>query len=314
VYNGERFLRQALDMLVAQTYEHLELVISDNASTDRTAEMCREYAARDQRIHYHRNATNIGVIANFRRVFALSSGEYFMWAAADDLKPPTAVQCCVEALLRNDRAVMAYGSVLVQTEGEGELVEYPNDICLSDPSAAARVRAFTTGLRHNAMLYGLYRREALQQGILGKCLGQDYLLCLQMCLLGSLEYVRTPIVIYRERRIVVNRSPMYGEVPITLGKLLKVGKVARRKCWTVLLMGCYYLATIGHVKWSERFGAIAAHVVTFSRLYRSRLAKEVVFQLFEPVVWLGTLLWRLTRRWSLTLRLARRVQALLMRI
>ena len=314
VYNGEQFLHQALDALVAQTYEHLELIISDNASTDRTREICLAYAARDQRIKYYRNGTNIGVVANFRRVVELSSGEYFMWAAVDDLKPLTAVERCVKALVNNPRAVLTHGIVLVQTAGGDNLIAYPNDICLADTSAAVRVCAFHKGLQHHAMIFGLYRREVVQQGVLGNCLGFDYLLCLQMCLLGPLEYVRTPIVVYRERRTVASSSTMYTEVPITLGTLLQVGKAVRRKCWTVLVMGCYYLATVGHVRWSERCRAIAAHVVTFSHLYRSRLAKEAVFQLFEPVMWLGILLWRLARRWSLTLRLARKVQARLTRI
>jgi hypothetical protein len=313
VYNGEQFLRQALDTLVAQTYEHLEFIISDNASSDRTREICLEYAARDPRIKYYRNATNIGVVANFLRVVELSSGEYFMWAAVDDLKPLTAVERCVEALVNNPRAVLAHGTILVRIAGRDDLIEYPNDIGLADTSAAARVRAFHTGLQHHAMIFGLFRREVLQHGILGHCLGFDYLLCLQMCLLGPLEYVQTPIVIYQERKTVASSSTMYTEVPITFGTLLQVSKVVRRKCWTVLVMGCYYLATVGHVRWSERCGALAAHVTTFSRLYRSRLAKEVVFQLFEPVVWLGLIVWRLARRGSLTLRLARRVQARLTR-
>jgi glycosyltransferase involved in cell wall biosynthesis len=312
VYNGAWCLPQALDALIAQTYGHLEIIIADNASTDRTEEICRAYAARDLRIKYYRNATNIGLIANFRRVFELSSGQYFMWAAADDLKPPTAIERCVGALLHNDHAVMAHGIVLVQTVGTDELVEYPNNLCLSEANAAARVRVFTRGLQHNAMLYGLYRRQALQQGVLGQCLGQDYLLCLQMCLLGPLAYVQTPIVIYRTRKTIASRSPMYIEVPISSRALLYVGKVNRRKCWTVLIMGCYYLATRRHVKWSERSGAIAAHVVAFSQLHRSRLAKEVVFQLFAPVLWISIVLWHLAHRCSLTLRLARKVRALLL--
>jgi glycosyltransferase involved in cell wall biosynthesis len=75
VYNGERCIRQALDSVLGQTYENLEVIISDNASTDNTAEICLEYAARDQRIQYHRNPVNLGVIANLPRVFELSSGD-----------------------------------------------------------------------------------------------------------------------------------------------------------------------------------------------------------------------------------------------
>lgn len=115
VFNGERFINQALDTLRAQTYDNLELVISDNASTDSTGEICREYASKDRRIKYFRNPVNIGLCKNFRRAVTLATGEYFMWAAADDLKSPTAVEPCVQAILRNDCAVTAHGIILVRT-------------------------------------------------------------------------------------------------------------------------------------------------------------------------------------------------------
>jgi glycosyltransferase involved in cell wall biosynthesis len=313
VYNSESFMRRALDALVGQTYENLELIVSDNASTDRTEAICREYAKRDQRIKYHRNPTNIGVYANFRQVFARSAGEFFMWAAADDVRPPTAVARCVEALRRNERAVMAHGVVLVQKAGQQDLLEYPNAVCLSDADAAARVRAFTRGLCHNAMLYGLYRRSALAKGILGRCYGQDYLLCLQMCLLGPIAYVSTPMLICRERHPLPSHSPMYTDRPVTVWSLLHDQGLRRRKCWTVLVMGGYYLAKVRGVRFPQRLEAIAAHVSTFCQRYRAQLAKEVVFQLCEPVAWLGVLFWRLAHRWSSTWRLARRVHAIIAR-
>lgn len=314
VYNGERYIAQMLDALLTQTYENLELVICDNASTDGTEAICRTSVAQDRRIRYHRNATNIGVIANFRRVMVRSSGDFFMWAAADDIKPPNAVEQCVDALVRNPHAVMAHGIVLVRTEGGDDLVEYPNAVDLSDPSAAARIRSFTRGLQHNAMLYGLYKRAALEKATLGYCYGQDYLLCLQMCFIGPVEYVSTPIIICRERKRIPSSSVMYTEVPVTMWNLLNGGNLRRRKCWTVLLMGCYYLVTISGVCWPQRLSAIAAHMSTFCLRYRTRLAKEVVFQLFQPVAWLGAVSWRHAHRWALALRLARRVHALLTRV
>src|SRR5262245_52213889 len=184
VFNGERFINQALDALRAQTYDNLELVISDNASTDSTGEICREYASKDRRIKYFRNPVNVGLYENFRRVVTLATGEYFMWAAADDLRPPTAVEHCVQAILRNDRTVMTHGVVLVRTADGKESAAYPNEIQLKDASAATRIRNFTYGLRHHGMLYGLHRRTALLQARLGDHLGPDYLLCLQMCFLG----------------------------------------------------------------------------------------------------------------------------------
>ncbi|OHB34086.1 MAG: hypothetical protein A2Y09_05285 [Planctomycetes bacterium GWA2_39_15] len=85
VYNGEKYIREAVDSLLAQTFTDLELIISDNASTDGTEAICREYAARDTRIRYIRQRENRGVVANFQFVLAKAIGEYFMWAAADDV-------------------------------------------------------------------------------------------------------------------------------------------------------------------------------------------------------------------------------------
>jgi glycosyltransferase involved in cell wall biosynthesis len=84
VYNGESFIREALDSLLAQTFTDFELIISDNASTDGTEAICREYAAKDDRIRYVRQAENRGGLANFQFVLDEAVGEYFMWAAADD--------------------------------------------------------------------------------------------------------------------------------------------------------------------------------------------------------------------------------------
>ena len=309
VFNGEDFVRQALDALLAQTYDNLELIISDNASTDRTGEICQEYATRDPRIKYIRNPSNVGLYANYRRVVSLATGEYFMWAAVDDLKPSDAIEGCVNALSRNQRAVMAHGIVLVRAPGADDLVEFPNAVKALDKNAAARVRFFTRGIEHNAMLYGMYRLDSLKQANFGSHLGQDYLLCLQMCLLGEVEYIGVPLIIFRHRQ-TAPMPPMYLDAPLTLWNLLNASRLQRRKCWTVLIMGSYYLATRGNVSFAERLGAIAAHITTFCSLYRSRLAKEVVFQAFQPFAWLSALVWRLARQWSPTFWLTRKVKAL----
>src|SRR5688572_10868700 len=88
VYNGENYLAEAIDSILAQTFEDFELIISDNASTDRTQEICEAYAAKDGRIRYYRSEVNKGSAWNFNRVFELARGEYFKWAAHDDYIAP----------------------------------------------------------------------------------------------------------------------------------------------------------------------------------------------------------------------------------
>src|SRR5271169_3585983 len=100
VYNGEKYLPQCLDSLLGQTYHDMEILICDNASMDRTEQICRDYSARDSRIRYVRNPINIGLGGNFRRVLELARGEFFKAAAADDWCGPEFIAQCVAALDR----------------------------------------------------------------------------------------------------------------------------------------------------------------------------------------------------------------------
>jgi hypothetical protein len=168
-------------------------------------------------------------------------------------------------------------------------------------------------MKHNGIAYGLHRRDALGKCVFGNTYGQDYLLCLQMCLLGPLEYVRTPMIVYSERKTVPSNNPMYVETPITLFDLLRIGSM-RRKCLVVLILGCYYFLTIPGVAFSQRVGAVAAHVSSFSALYRSRLGKEIVFQVFAPIAWLSKICWSLASRWEFSWSLGQKLKAILIKI
>jgi glycosyltransferase involved in cell wall biosynthesis len=108
VYNGEKYLRQALDSLLTQTYQDFELIISDNASTDATQQICEEYARKDSRVRYCRSKKNVGGPANYNRVFRLSSSGYFKWAAYDDMHAPEYLQKCVEVLDKDPSVVSCH--------------------------------------------------------------------------------------------------------------------------------------------------------------------------------------------------------------
>jgi glycosyltransferase involved in cell wall biosynthesis len=120
VFNGEKYLAGAIDSILKQTFSDFELVISDNASTDHTQHICREYAAKDARIRYYRNEKNIGASKNFNRVFELSCGEYFKWTAHDDLQAPTYLQKCV-AVLDKDPSVIACHSETIGIDEHGRM-------------------------------------------------------------------------------------------------------------------------------------------------------------------------------------------------
>jgi len=118
VYNGESYLACALDSMLGQTYGDFELIISDNASTDRTPEICRQYAARDPRVRYLREEQNRGLAWNFNRVVEVSRGDYFKWAAYDDVCAPSFLARTVE-VLDNDPHVILATSVAALIDAQG---------------------------------------------------------------------------------------------------------------------------------------------------------------------------------------------------
>ena len=98
VFNGERYLARAIESVLGQDFRDLELIVCDNASTDRTPEICAAYARRDARVRYFRNPRNLGAGPNYDRCFRLARGEYFKWAAHDDRLAPDYLSRTVAAL------------------------------------------------------------------------------------------------------------------------------------------------------------------------------------------------------------------------
>lgn len=307
VYNGADCMRDALDSLLAQTYTNVEIVICDNASTDRTAEISKEYAGKDRRIRYYRNEVNIGAIKNFWRVAELSTGEYIMWTGADDIRPPETVETCLAALIANNQAVMAHGPILIKVKGQKELIELANKMDLGHAAAAVRVEAFVNGMEHIAMEYGLYRKSAMRRAVYGNHYGQDFLLCLQMCLMGPIEYVRAPMIVYYEGEPVINADPVDSSIlKLSFASLLKP-IAAVRKAWIVLLRGIFYLLRLPGVSLKDRCAGALVYTKGFARRYRVRLAKEAVFFVFTPLSWLRILTYKLARPMAVRLGLIARL-------
>ncbi|MEM6625341.1 MAG: glycosyltransferase family 2 protein [Pseudomonadota bacterium] len=109
VYNGENFIAEAIESVLAQTYDALELIIVDNDSADGTRDICERYAAQDDRVKYFKNNKNIGAAPNYNRCFELSTGEYFKWMAHDDWISPNYIELCVEVLDNYEEFGLAYG-------------------------------------------------------------------------------------------------------------------------------------------------------------------------------------------------------------
>jgi hypothetical protein len=160
VYNGENFLSEALDSLLAQTYRDFELIISDNASTDRTAEICRTYAERDSRIRYYRNEQNLGASRNYTKAFERAMGEYFKWAAHDDRYHERYLEECV-AVLDRDPAVVLCHALTVTIDASGRFgKKWPSRAALASGKPHERMREVLSRLETFA-IWGLARRSML---------------------------------------------------------------------------------------------------------------------------------------------------------
>lgn len=141
VRNGGEFFAEALDSLLGQTYADFDLLISDNASTDGTADLCRRYAKQDSRIRYIRQPTNIGLIGNTNFVMRNGTGEFFKLAAHDDLYGRDLLQRCVEALdARPELAAAHCWEARIDAGGAViEAMSYP--VAVDRPRAPDRFRS-----------------------------------------------------------------------------------------------------------------------------------------------------------------------------
>jgi glycosyltransferase involved in cell wall biosynthesis len=183
VYNNERYVEQCLRSTCAQTCDDFEVVISDNACTDRTGEVCQDYAARDRRIRYFRNDANIGAVRNFNRVFQLCRGKYHKWLPADDFVDATLLEKARDVLDKDSEVVLCYPKTTLINENGGMLSRYEDNLDLRDPSPSRRfIQLLDTIGLCNAHL-GLIRREILSRtALLGSQLGSDVHLLAELSL------------------------------------------------------------------------------------------------------------------------------------
>ena len=162
VFNGQNFLTESLDSLLAQTYTDFELTISDNASTDNTEEICRDYAARDNRIRYVRQPVNLGAAPNHNYLVQVARGRLFKWAAHDDLFAPKLVERCIEALDSQPELILAH-AYMGNVDERGELLKiYEYRLATDSPRPSDRFRSlmFTDG---GDDFYGVIRTELMRR-------------------------------------------------------------------------------------------------------------------------------------------------------
>ena len=210
VWNGETFVSQAIESILGQTYGDLELIISDNASTDGTSEICRSYVNRDRRIRYIRQENNIGAAPNHHEVFRHSSGRYFKWACHDDFLAPEFINECVGVLAEDERvAVCCPATVLINEDGsflryssrdDGMVDNYGNvwriadNMQLTSADPADRFAAVLCNVDWCFEIYSLIRRSALERiSVMPSYYGGDKVLLAELSLLGRYHLLGTPL-------------------------------------------------------------------------------------------------------------------------
>jgi Glycosyl transferase family 2 len=215
VYNGERYLRATMDSLLGQTFGTFELIISDNASTDGTADICREYTTADRRVRYTRQPRNVGSNANYNQVIRMARAPYVKWCAHDDLCAPEYLESALAVLENDPDAVLCHSrSILIDECGE----RLPGDgsawflssgerVCPDPPLVGRPLRASSPHVRLRDVLlrtklcfeiFGLMRRTALLRTPLFRhTFGWDKVILAELALLGTWQEVDEPLWMWR---------------------------------------------------------------------------------------------------------------------
>lgn len=190
VYNGVRYLSRSIESLLGQTFGDFELIISDNASTDGTEDLCLHYAALDPRVRYYRNADNIGIAHNFNRAYGLSSGEYFKWHCSDDLCEPTLVERCVQALDTHPSVVLTYAKTRFIDENDAALNLHDPGWHVTSNDPVERMKYVINATHWINSFYGLLRSECLRKTRLFPVYPRgDHALLAELCLMGTFHEI-----------------------------------------------------------------------------------------------------------------------------
>ena len=185
VYNGERFLSHALESILGQTFSEIEIIISDNASTDDTANICKQFAMRDARIRYIRQTENIGAMRNWNYVAKQARGKYFKWSSASDYSAPDMLASCFEAMEADQSIILCYGQTCLVDQETGKHREYTGNIELMEDRPYERFAKLRRSLKLNNAYCGLIRTDALHRTKLNRLYsGGDIILMAELALIG----------------------------------------------------------------------------------------------------------------------------------
>lgn len=268
VYNEERFLSDALRSLMAQSYTNLEIIISDNASTDGTEQICRAMAAADPRIKYVRQEQNVGVAKNFYDVMYAAQGKYFMWASGHDLWSDNLIDEAVTMLETNQNARLAFATThWIDANGE----EFGKAWGWTDTRGMDAVaRFFATFWGNMNPILGVFRLENLlkSRGIKLNIAGADLVVLSELVLQGDFVHATAAHWSRREfrhgedyqQRMQRYRSGQFKISQTWLGKLFPVARLPFELIVTVLS---------APISWGQKLGILLIFIPSLPVKYLS---------------------------------------------
>lgn len=226
VYNAEKYLAGCLACYLEQDFRDLEIILSDNGSTDGTRAICERFAQQDARVRYHRHESNHGASWNYNFTLEKARSPYFKWAAYDDLVSPDFISACMAALEAHSGDILCYGTVvIIDAEGK-ETDRYAEPLRLASPSPSARLREYFQKVRLTNAIYGVIRTEVLRAtGGLGHFANSDVVLLAELAMRGPFRELAGPQFYRRihERAYASNKTWSQKAVwfdPRNAGKLV----------------------------------------------------------------------------------------------
>ncbi|MDO6461755.1 glycosyltransferase family 2 protein [Granulosicoccaceae sp. 1_MG-2023] len=280
VYNGENFLAETLESLLAQTYTNFEIIICDNLSTDRTSEICAEFAARDERISYFCQSKNLGAARNFNTTFERSRGKYFKWASHDDLLEPEYLERCVAALEADPDVVICWPHMdHVDSQARHMRNQEIDDLSIMAEGYAARLRQLfdyqIAGDDVIPTIFGLMRRDVLAKtGLWRRYTSSEEILMLELLYYGKVRQLPETLFhfrIHEDSAFHANRTPAEREKWFDTEKHY----VLQLPIW--FLLGRYYVrvSTLGLPLWVKLrcYYEITRRAVFLWRRYAGDLIK-----------------------------------------
>ena len=202
VYNGENYLKEAIESVLAQTYRNWELIISDNGSTDSTQKICEQFVKQDSRIKYSRFSKNQGAARNYNRVFELAGGKYFKWLPHDDMISTNNLTESVQVLENNSDVVLC-GSAKMHIDSNGNKIDINNysGLHLSQEDINQRYKAFlqyfSKSFSNADFIMGLIRSDALNQTNLIGNYAADFILLGELITKGKFSVLNEALYIRR---------------------------------------------------------------------------------------------------------------------